>query len=237
MDSMNAPFEDLEINCVAQLSLMEACRQINPGVRIIFASTRQVYGRPAYLPVDEQHPVRPVDVNGINKVAAEQYHTLYHDVYDLQTTVLRLTNTYGPHMRIKDARQIFLGWWIRRLLEGEPIEVWGGGQLRDFTFVDDAADAFLAAATSPATVGKTLNVGGAEVVALVDVARLLVEQYGSGSYVIKEFPAERRRIDIGDYYTSDEAFRACTDWRAQTSLRSGLSQTLEFYARHKDHYL
>ena len=148
---MNAPFEDIEINCLAQLSLLEVCRRINPSARIVFASTRQVYGRPQSLPVSESHPVVPVDVNGINKAAAENYHRLYHDVYGMRTTVLRLTNTYGPHMRIKDARQIFLGIWIRRLMEGKPFEVWGGEQRRDFTYVEDAADAFIAAAQSEAT--------------------------------------------------------------------------------------
>src|SRR5450432_797161 len=117
MDSIHAPLEDLAINCTAQLALLEACRQVNPDVRIVFASTRQVYGRPQYLPVDESHPVRPVDVNGINKIAAESYHILYNDLYDMRSTVFRITNTYGPHMRIKDARQMFLGVWVRCLID------------------------------------------------------------------------------------------------------------------------
>jgi UDP-glucose 4-epimerase len=229
MDSMNAPFEDLEINCTAQLSLMEACRQINSSVRIVYASTRQVYGRPRYLPVDERHPANPVDVNGINKIAGESYHTLYHDVYQLKTTVLRLTNTYGPRMRIKDARQIFLGIWVRRVLEGCPFEVWGGQQRRDFTFVDDAADAFIAAACNPETIGKTFNVGGSEVVSLRRLAEMLIEQNGGGSFDIHEFPVDRKVIDIGDYYTDDTAFRAVTGWAPKVSLANGLARTLEFY--------
>jgi UDP-glucose 4-epimerase len=236
MDSMNAPFEDLEINCLAQLSLLEACRQLNPAARILFASTRQVYGRPDYLPVDERHPLNPVDVNGINKIAGESYHRLYHDVYGLQTTVLRLTNTYGPHMRIKDARQIFLGIWIRRILEGRAFEVWGGQQRRDFTFVDDAADAFIAAALTPDTVGKVLNVGGSEVVTLERMARMLVEQSG-GTFEMRDFPLERKLIDIGDYYTDDKAFRSLTGWSPRVSLESGLASTVAFYRNHSRHYL
>ena len=237
MDSMSAPFEDLEINCQAQLSLVEVCREVNPGVRIVYASTRQIYGRPRSLPVDERHPLQPVDVNGINKIAGESYHLLYHDVYGLKTTVLRLTNTYGPGMRIKDARQIFLGIWVRRTIEGKPFEVWGGRQRRDFTYVDDAADAFVAAALSPQTIGKALNVGGSETVSLEDLAGMLVDANGGGSYERREFPSERQKIDIGDYYTDDSAFRGLTGWRPQVDLRSGLERSVAFYREHIGHYL
>jgi UDP-glucose 4-epimerase len=237
MDSMNAPFEDLEINCTAQLSLLEACRQINSRVRIIFASTRQVYGRPQYLPVDERHPVRPVDVNGINKAAGESYHMLYHDVYGLKTTVVRLTNTYGPGMRIKDARQIFLGVWIRNLLETHPLEVWGGEQVRDFTFVSDAAEAFLAAALVPETIGRICNLGGSEAVTISELARMLIAENGSGQFEIKEFPRDRKLIDIGDYRTDDRAFRSLTGWSPKVFLSSGLAETLNFYRTNIRHYL
>ena len=118
MDSMADPYTDLDINCKAQLSILEACRNANPGIRIVFAGTRQIYGKPDYLPVDEKHPVRPVDVNGINKMAGEWYHILYNNVYGIRACSLRLTNTIGPRMRIKDARQTFLGVWIRQVLTG-----------------------------------------------------------------------------------------------------------------------
>lgn len=229
MDSMNAPFEDLEINCLAQLSLLEACRQINPTVRIIYASTRQVYGRPNYLPVDEKHPVRPVDVNGINKSSGESYHILYNDVYGIRSTVLRLTNTYGPRMRIKDARQIFMGIWVRNLLQGRPIEVWGGQQRRDFLFVNDAVEAFIAAATAPETAGLILNVGGSDVVTLSALAEMMVERYGSGTIERKEFPLERKLIDIGDYFTDDRRFRSLTGWSPGVSIGDGIDRVLTFY--------
>ena len=171
LDSMEAPEIDLEINCKAQLTILEACRRFNPAIRVVFASTRQIYGRPQYLPVDEKHPLVPVDVNGINKIAGEMYHMLYAQVHGIQATSLRLTNTYGPRMRIKDARQTFLGIWIRRLLEGSPVVVYGDGlQLRDFSYVDDTVDAMLLAAAAPATVGKAYNLGADERFALKDVA-------------------------------------------------------------------
>ena len=159
---MSAPEDDLAINCTAQLQLLEACRAVNPGIAIVHAGTRQIYGRPDYLPVDERHLLRPVDVNGVNKMAGEAYHLLYRDVYGIKTRSLRLTNVYGPGMRIKDARQTFLGIWLRRLIEGQPFEVWGGEQRRDLLYVEDAADAFLLAAITPEAEGLALNLGGGE---------------------------------------------------------------------------
>src|SRR5262249_28161171 len=154
---------------------------------------------PRYLPVDELHPLHPTDVNGINKMAGEWYHILYNEVYGLRCTSLRLTNTYGPRMRVKDARQTFLGIWIRRLVDGHPLEVWGdGSQLRDLCYVDDVVEAFLRVAASDAAVGKVFNVGGDERVSLSDLARLLVELNGGGEWVLKPYPADRKQIDIGD---------------------------------------
>src|SRR3954467_196373 len=200
LDSMRNPMPDLEINCQAQLSILETCRAYNPKIKIVFASTRQIYGRPNHLPVSESHPLNPVDVNGINKMAGEKYHLLYSDLYGIPATALRLTNTIGPRMRIKDARQTFVGLWVKQLIEGKPIEVWGGKQLRDFTDVDDAVDAFLLAAANASPKGQVYNLGGREVVDLESLAKLMVEINGSGEYVIREFPTDRRAIDIGDYY-------------------------------------
>jgi UDP-glucose 4-epimerase len=237
LDSMNDPYTDLEINCRSQLSILEACRKYNPNIKVVFASTRQIYGKPDYLPVDEHHLLRPVDVNGINKMAGEWYHILYNNVYGIRACALRLTNTYGPRMRIKDVRQTFLGIWIRLILEGKPFEVWEGEQLRDFTYVDDAVDAFLIAAASETANGQVLNLGGRQVINLKDLAALLVEANGGGDYVLRSFPAERKRIDIGDYYSDFGNIRATLGWEPRMPLRQGLSQTLEFYREHLVRYL
>ncbi|MEZ6046765.1 MAG: NAD-dependent epimerase/dehydratase family protein [Planctomycetaceae bacterium] len=236
LDSMQDPFTDLEINARAQLSILETCRRENPTIRIVFAGTRQVYGKPDYLPVDEKHLLRPVDVNGVNKMAGEWYHILYNNVYDLRTTVLRLTNTYGPAMRIKDARQTFVGVWIRQLLQGDPIEVWGGAQLRDFTYVDDCLDALLLSATHADAPGKIFNLGGCEVINLADLAALLVEVNGAGEYVHREFPADRKQIDIGDYYADDQLIRTTLGWEPHIRLREGLLKTLDYYRTRMEHY-
>ena len=219
LDSMVNPMPDLEINCQAQISILETCRAGNPKIKIVFASTRQIYGRPLQLPVAETHPLNPVDVNGINKMAGEQYHLLYNNVYGIPATALRLTNTIGPRMRIKDARQTFVGLWVRQLLEGKPISVWGGKQLRDFTDVEDAVDAFLLAAASPATNGQVYNLGGSEVIDLAGVAKLMVEINGSGEYEVRDFPADRRAIDIGDYYADFSKIRTALGWEPKRTLR------------------
>lgn len=237
MDSMKDPETDLEINCRAQLSILEACRRHNPDIRIVFASTRQMYGKPDYLPVDEKHLLRPVDVNGINKMAGEWYHILYNNVYGIRACALRLTNTIGPRMRIRDARQTFLGIWVRLLLEGKAFEVWGGEQLRDFNFVEDAVDAFLLAAAHEDAYGHAFNLGASPPVSLRDAADLLVEVAGSGEYVVREFPKERKKIDIGDYYSDYRLIREKLGWQPMTSLREALKQTVDYYRDNLDYYL
>lgn len=237
MDSMREPFTDLEINVKAQLSILEACREHNSTVRIVFAGTRQIYGRPDYLPVDEAHPVRPVDINGIHKLAGEWYHLLYHSVYGIPSTVLRLTNTYGPRMRIKDARQTFVGIWIRCLLEGRPFDVWGGEQLRDFTYVDDCVEAMILAAIKPEAIGKVYNLGGAEPVSLLRLAELLVEVNGGGTFTVREFPEDRKKIDIGDYYSHDGLIRSELGFAPAVDLAEGLRRTLDYFRPCMDAYI
>lgn len=237
LDSMADPFTDLEINATAQLSILEACRKHNPGMRIVFASTRQLYGRPEYLPVDEKHPIRPVDVNGINKLAGEWYHLLYGQVYGIEATALRLTNTYGPGMRVKDARQTFLGIWVRNLIEGVPIKVFGDGkQLRDFNYVDDVVDALLMSATNPKAVGQVYNLGSNEVINLGDLARILVDIHGESGFEIVPFPPERKAIDIGDYYSDYSKIKTEIGWEPKVSLVEGLRKSLDYYQKHHSHY-
>jgi len=237
MDSMQDPFTDLEINSRAQLSILEACRHYNPELKIVFAGTRQIYGRPEYLPVDENHPLKPVDVNGINKLAGEYYHLLYSRVYNIKACVLRLTNTYGPGMRVKDARQTFLGIWIKLLVEGKPFEVWEGGQVRDFTYVDDAVEAFLLAAAREESVGEIFNLGGDPAIALKDLADLLVQIEGKGRFIIRDYPSDRKPIDIGDYYADYSKIKQKFGWQPRTSLREGLSRSLAFYRENLAHYV
>jgi len=237
LDSMTDPVTDLNINAAAQLHILEACRLHNPDLKIVFASTRQVYGRPEYLPVDEKHPVNPIDVNGINKLAGEWYHLLYNDVYRIRACALRLTNTYGPGMRVKDARQTFLGIWIRRLIEQKPIRIFGSGeQRRDFNFVTDVVDALLLAAASDDANGKVFNLGHHEQISLKQLAALLVKLNGNGNFELVPFPDERKAIDIGDYYADFRKIDKSLGWTPKVVLAEGLKETLEFYRANRTHY-
>jgi UDP-glucose 4-epimerase len=237
VDSMNAPFVDHAINATAQLQLLETCRAMAPKITIVHAGTRQIYGRPRYLPVDEVHPINPTDVNGVNKMAGESFHLMFNSAYGIDTRSLRLTNVYGPGMRIKDARQNFLGIWLRRVVEGDAFEVWGGEQRRDMVFVEDAVEAFLAAAVTPEARGKALNVGGDAPYSLAEIAAAMIAANGGGRYEAKEFPPERKRIDIGDFVTDDRQFRALANWTPLVSLAEGLKRSLDYYRQNLAAYL
>jgi len=237
LDSMKDPFTDLEINCRSQLSILEACRYNNPGVKVVFASTRQIYGVPDYLPVDERHLLHPTDVNGINKMAGEWYHIVYNNVYGLRAASLRLTNTYGPRMRVCDARQTFLGAWLRTVVEGGELTVYGDGrQVRDLTYVDDVVEAFLRVAADDEANGQVYNLGGDEPINLVNLARLLVELAGKGSYRLVPWPDSRKRIDIGDYYGDYRRIRSKLGWCPRVSLAEGLQRSLRYYEEFGRHY-
>lgn len=237
LDSMTNPQADLDINAAAQLSILEACRQHNASIKIVFASTRQLYGKPEYLPVDEAHPIRPVDVNGINKLAGEWYHLLYNNVYGIRTCALRLTNTYGPGMRVKDARQTFLGIWIRNVIEGKPVLVFGdGNQLRDFNYVADVVEALLLAAIDPRADGKVFNLGGHEVISLGKLAKMLTDLRQGARFEVVPFPPERKAIDIGDYYSNYKKIETELGWRPKVALREGLVASLAYYDTHQRHY-
>lgn len=237
IDSMRDPYTDLEINCRSQLSLLEACRRNNPSVKIIHASTRQIYGVPDYLPVDEKHLLHPTDVNGINKMAGEWYHILYSNVYGVRATSLRLTNTYGPRQLMKHNRQGFIGWFIRLAIDGGEISVYGDGkQLRDLNYVDDVVGAFLLAGATDQVNGRVYNLGGPEPVSLLHIVETLMELCPEASYKLVSFPPEKKRIDIGDYYGDYSRIRDALGWEPQVGLREGLAKTIEYYRQHKEHY-
>lgn len=238
MDSMEEPENDLNINVLAQLHILEACRHHNPDVRLVFASTRQIYGRPLYIPVDEKHPLNPVDVNGINKLAGEQYHRLYYDVYGIRSTILRLTNTYGPRMRVKDARQTFLGIWIKRLLQGLPMQIYGDGkQVRDYNYVDDVVDAMLITALSDNSYGQIYNLGSEEDLSLTKTAEIMSQLHTDGCFEYIPFPPSRKSIDIGDYQGSFEKIKTQLGWTPRTNFYEGMRETVAYYKEHLDHYL
>jgi UDP-glucose 4-epimerase len=239
IDSMLDPFTDLEINCRSQLALLDTCRRVAPETKVIFASTRQIYGRvpEEHLPVDERQPPNPVDVNGINKLAGERYHVLYNNVYGIRTSVLRLTNTYGPRMLVKNNRQTAIGWLIRQVMDGETITIFGDGlQLRDFTYVDDVVEALLLVGVNDATNGQVFNIGAMEPISLRELAELLIEVCGSGRFELVPFPPERKAIDIGSIYVDDRKIRRVLKWRPRVDMREGLARTIDFFRAHRAEY-
>jgi UDP-glucose 4-epimerase len=238
IDSMTDPFTDLEINCTSQLWILEAVRKNNPDLKVVYAGTRQIYGKPERLPVDESHPLNPTDVNGINKLSGELYHLVYHSVYGIRASSLRLTNCYGPRQLIRHNRQGFIGWFVRKAILGEEIEIFGdGSQRRDFDYVDDAVDAFLRAGASAESDGQVFNLGGEAPVSLLELTRMLIEVAGRGAYRVVPFPPDRKKIDIGDFYADASRVRAALGWAPQVGLREGLERTIAYYTRHKEHYL
>ncbi len=238
IDSMTDPFTDLEINCNAQLWILEALRKRNPGAKIVYAGTRQIYGKPQRLPVGEDHPLAPADVNGINKISGEFYHLVYNQVYKIRACSLRLTNTYGPRQLIRHNRQGFIGWFMRKAVLGETIEVFGdGAQRRDFDYVDDVVDAFLRAGASEASNGQVLNLGGGPPISLLDLAKDLVKLSGRSEIKVVPFPEERKKIDIGDFYSDARKIESVLGWKSTTTFAEGLARTVDYYLQHKDRYL
>ena len=236
-DSMRDPYGDLELNGRAQLAILEACKNSNLAPKIIFTSTRQVYGKTTALPVSEHHPICPLDINGIHKYSAERYHQIYNQVHGLRVSILRLTNTYGPRMRIQDSRQTFLGHWIHEILTGNEFEIFGNGrQLRDFTFVDDAVDALLLAAERPEADGQVFNVGTEMPSSLESTAKILIDLNGRGSYRFVPFPKALEAIDIGSYYSDISKIRSLLGWQPKIALKDGLKKTLQFFSNHFSYY-
>jgi nucleoside-diphosphate-sugar epimerase len=237
IDSMVDPYTDLEINCRSQLSILEVCRKNNKDAKIVFAGTRGQYGKAVYLPVDEKHPLQPVDVNGINNTAGEWYHILYNNVHGIRAASLRLTNTYGPRHQMRHSRQGFLNWFVRLALDNQKIQIYGKGtQLRDFNYVGDVVKAFLVVAASDKVNGKVFNLGSGRPVSVADAAELIVSTAGSGNYQHNDFPADKLKIEIGDYYADFGRIRDTVGWKPETGLESGLKETIDFYRRYKKYY-
>jgi UDP-glucose 4-epimerase len=230
VDSMNAPLTDLHANTTSQFAFLDLLRRENSSATVVFTSTRQLFGRPRYLPVDEEHPVSPVDVNGITKYASEQLHLLYHEVYGLRACAVRLTNVYGPRQRLRGDLQGFLPIFVRRALADETLTVFGdGAQERDCLYVDDVVECLMLAATAADAPGQLFNVGNDEHLALRDLAAEVVRAAGSGRVEHVPWPADRDAIDIGSYFGDSSKAKRMLGWEPRTTFREGIERTLVFY--------
>lgn len=238
LESMRNPERDKDINASAQLHFLEACARFRPGVRVVYASTRQIYGAPRYLPVDEKHPIQPLDFNGVHKYAATAYHRIFTEAGRLDAVVLCLTNVYGPRMALDLPAQGFLGRFMRKAMLGETISIFGDGrQLRDPVYVDDAVDAFLRAGVAREPLARTLNIGGSQALPLAEIAAVIADAAGASSPVLQPFPPELKRIDIGSYFTDTTRVRHDLGWSASVDLREGIRRTVEYYRQELGYYL
>jgi len=237
MDSLKDPIADMESNVKAHILILDKIKRLGKPVKIVYTSTRQVYGKSVYLPVDEKHLKQPLDINGINKLSGEQYHMLYHRLYGLNCTVLRLTNTYGPRMRIKDTKQNFLGMWTKNIVQGIPIEVWGGAQVRDYNYIDDVVDALVLSVTEDKAIGKIYNLGGDETITLRDLAEIFSFIDKNTKINSREFPEDRKLLDIGDFYSDAGYIKGTLGWAPKIKLQEGLKKTLEYYQKNLEYYL
>lgn len=236
IDSMVDPFVDLDINCRAQLCLLEACRKYNPRVRVIFAGTRNQYGRALYLPVDEKHIEDPTDINGINSTAGEKYHFLYHRIYGLEVVSLRMTNTFGPRHQMRHPKQGVLNWFIRLLMNNETVELFGdGSQIRDINYVDDVVDALILSAQSKRANGNVYNLGGIPIT-LLDFVKITISHLGYGNYRTIKFPKERKSIEVGNYVADIGKIKKDLGWRPKLSASEGIERTLDYYKKYRKHY-
>ena len=236
IDSMNDPFTDLEINCTSQLSILESCRKNNRDVKIIFAGTRGQYGKADHLPVDERHLMHPTDVNGINNIAGESYHILYNNIYGIRAVSLRLTNTYGPRHQMKHHKQGIINWFIRQLIEGQTVKLYGDGkQIRDINYVDDVVEALLLVACNEKANGEVFNLGGIPK-NLIDLVETMIDVYGKGNYELIPFKDDLKKIEIGDYIANYEKVKNTVGWQPKISLEEGLRSSFDYYEKYRNHY-
>ncbi|MCL4795687.1 MAG: NAD-dependent epimerase/dehydratase family protein [Bryobacteraceae bacterium] len=239
IQSMRDPLRDLQLNTFAQLRFLTTLGRVNPGARVVYAGTRQVCGKPRYLPVDEDHPIDPVDFNGIHKRAAEHYHLLMSRDGLVDAVVLRLTNVYGPRLAIGVSGQGFLSAFLLRALQGQTLEVFGdGSQLRDPVYVDDAIEAFLLAGMQPRWPSRLYHLGGPAPLSLLEIARVISREAGLMCDIrLRPFPEEHLVFDIGSYTTDSTRLQAVIDWRPRTSFEEGIRCTLAYFRAHLAHYL
>jgi nucleoside-diphosphate-sugar epimerase len=237
VDSNQDPLLDLDINCNGHLKILEACREHNRGAKLVFASSRFVYGAIDYNPVDENHPFNCLSIYGIHKLAGEKYYRFYYDAHGMDTVSLRIANPYGPNQQMKHSKYGIVNWFMRLALDGKPLTIFGEGlQKRDYIFNQDLAEAFLSVALTPGTAGQIYNVGSGTGTPFKEMARLVATAVPGTEVVQVEWPAERYFVETGDYISNLEKITSATSWRPRTSLEEGIARTVEFYRANRQHY-
>ena len=229
-DSNKTPLNDLDVNCRGHLNILEACRIFNPGAAIVFPSSRLVYGKPQYLPVDEKHPLAPESIYAVHKLAVENYHLIYGKLYGLKATILRISNPFGPFQPGEGRAYGIANSFIQAAVLGKPITLFGdGSQRRDYLFIDDLVACLLCAAQVPGSCGRTYNIGDGRGTSLLELAKMAVQAVGQGNIVHVPWPDEYRAIETGDYLSDITAARNELGWSPSTNISEGVARTVVSY--------
>lgn len=224
--SMTSPLADLAANGTTQLAVLEAVRQRNPTARVVFPGSRLQYGRCEQLPVTEQHPQRPTSIYGVHKLLGEHYHRLYYETYGIPTTVVRISNPYGPAQERCDGGFGVVGTFLRQAADGLPIRLYGGGgQLRDYLYVDDLMRLVELVVTTPDARGGVFNASGPGPVSLREMAETVVATVGRGSVTTAPWPSAEAGVETGDYVGDGSKAAAVLGWVPEITLREGLTRT------------
>lgn len=235
--SVRDPFLDIDINCRGAMSVLEGCRKAD--AKHIYAGTRGQIGRLEYTPADEKHPSNPMDINGINKLAAEKYCLLYGRIYGLRTCSLRINNTYGPRCQVRHDDYGVINYFIRQAILGEQITIHGEGlQTRDYNYVDDVSDAIILACHRKEAEGECFNLGSGRETRLIDMVKLILKTAGSEMEIKRvPRPEERRAIEIGNFLVTYDKIKRVLGWEPKTGLEGGIRKTVEFYRERIAEYL
>jgi nucleoside-diphosphate-sugar epimerase len=235
--SNREPFLDLDINCKGTLNILESCKKDNPYAKILFASSRFVYGTIEYNPVDEKHPFNCLSIYGIHKLASEKYHIFYHSAYGLDTVCLRISNPYGPRQQMKHNEWGIVNWFVRLAMEKKPLTVYGSGsQSRDYIYVEDIAKAFISAAESPKTKGSIYNVGIGKGRSFIDMAKIIAKNIEGTLIDQVEWPKDRYFVETGDYIANIKRIVEDTNWQPEIDLEEGIRRTVDYYQKYKEYY-
>lgn len=236
LDSKDNPLKDLDFNGRGNLTILEALRQKNPSARILFSSSRLVYGKILHLPVGEEHPTNPLSLYGIHKLLGEKYYRYYAHTFGITGVSIRIPNPYGPRQQMKHSKYSIVGWFVRQAMDGDTITIYGdGSQRRDYIYIDDIIDACLRLIVK-GEAGEVYNVGSHERVRFVDMVDTILQEVGSGSKKNVPWPEAYEKNETGDYVAGIRKIEMACDWRPETNFAEGVQQMVAFYRENKEHY-
>lgn len=238
IDSLTMPFTDMDINAKSTLNILEACRNYNQKAKIVFSSSRMVYGKVTKPIVTENCETNPLSLYGIHKLTSEKYLLMYYKDFGIPSTVLRLTNPYGPRQQVKHSKYSLVGWFVRQAMENKLIKIYGDGQqLRDYIFIDDIVEAMLDCGANDGTNGEIINIGSGTSTKFCDMVSSVLECVKSGSMEFVPWPDNYEKVETGDISVDISKLQNITGWKPKFTLKEGISRTYEYYKQYMDKYI